>query len=90
MEASTATTREILGLAFGISGTIKILLTPSGVDIYDGFDIPGPIWDGLIYLFKLISFDSWFETCYEKSVACYKGELQEDIENKKEIVMNHI
>ena len=49
-----------------------------------------PIWDGLIYLFKLISFDSWFETCYEKSVACYKGELQEDIENKKEIVMNRI
>ena len=62
LEASTATTREILGLAFGISGTIKILLTPSGKGKY-GTDIPGPIWDGLIYLFKLISFDSWFETC---------------------------
>ena len=88
LEASTATTREILGLAFGISGTIKIFLTPSGIDKY-GYDI-NPIWDKLIYLFKLISFDSWFETCYEKSVACYKGELQEDIENKKEIVMNRI
>ena len=90
LEASTATTRENLGLAFGISGTIKIFLTPSGESNRGGDDIPGPIWDKLIYLFKLISFDSWFETCYEKSVACYKGELQEDIENKKEIVMNRI
>ena len=56
LEASTATTREILGLAFGISGTIKIFLTPSGKGRYN--NIPGPIWDGLIYLFKLISFDS--------------------------------
>ena len=75
---SSSSVRATLGLAFWVSGLIKILLSPP----MGGF--PNPIWNSFVYIFNLFQFDKWFDSLYDCCRGWYQGDykLTETAENK--------
>ena len=93
---SSSSVRATLGLAFWVSGLIKILLTPTIVDgngnaLSNKYNIPtikyeyyNPIWNSFVYIFNLFQFYEWFDYLYDCCRGWYQGDykLTETVVNK--------
>ena len=75
---SSSSVRATLGLAFWVSGLIKILLSSTIGDLSN------PIWNSFAYIFNLFQFDEWFDYLYDYFRGWYQGDykLTETVENK--------
>lgn len=76
---SSSSVRATLGLAFWVSGLIKILLYPTIRN-----DLSNPIWNSFVYFFNLFQFYEWFDYLYDCCRGWYQGDykLTETVENK--------